>query len=73
MTKKFTGTNPKSDRTRNSNVSEQGNPYKARATMGRDDETMMRNRLGDFSETPKEREPMPEGTWPAKSTVISGA
>jgi hypothetical protein len=66
-------TRPKVDKTRKSQVHEQGNPYKAVAMRGRSDETMLRNRLGDFAGTPKERDPMPEGTWPAKPTTISGA
>lgn len=66
-------TKPKVDTTRKSQIHEQGNPYKAVTMRGRSDEAMLRNRLGNFAETPKDPEPMPEGTWPAKSTTISGA
>ena len=40
----------KTDKTRKSRVYEQGNPYKAQSMLDRDDETMMRNRVGDYAE-----------------------
>lgn len=61
----------KKDKTRKSKIYEQQNPYKFQTQMGRDTETALRHRRGDFGNKAQKQDEYPDTAFPARDRTIS--